>query len=333
MRRTTTIYDVAQEAGVSIATVSRVMNHPERVAAVTRDRILSAMKFLDFIPSIEASIRARSGLKRVGVIAPLSWSYSFYERLKGLNKALSPLDYEVITYSVADRLQLEHFYTMLSTGDRVDALVVMALPLETKALNIFRRRLIPLVIIEKKIELVPSIVSDNYRGGEMAARLLLRKGYRRFAFMGEGGHPEYITDSSSARYAGFSHLLGEAGFNIPANYVHFHYNGGHHTRQTALEILDLRPLPDAVFVSSDYEAMVLFRCAKNKGISVPGDMAIMGYDNIEASAFLGLSTIDQHLERSGTQAAETLKLAFRGSYDRIPNVVELPLEVMERETT
>ncbi len=332
MNHSATIYDVARESAVSIATVSRVMNHPERVAPATRARILSVMNRLDFSPSVEAALRARSNLRRIGVVAPYAWSYSFMERIRGLADTLSTLEYEVISYSVENGAQLGNYLSMLSTGDRVDGVVMMALPVDADSLRLFRRRGIPLVFVETRVEQVCSIVTDNLEGGAIAARCLLEKGYRRPAFMGEGGNMDILIDSSGTRLSGFRSVLGEAGVPLGASAVFLHYGGYRHILHAAEQLLSARPLPDAVFTASDYEAMVLCRAARERGIRIPEDLAVLGYDNIEAARFLGLSTIDQHLEESGRLAGEYIDLAFRGDFTEIPEIARLPVELVERET-
>ncbi len=332
MNHSATIYDVARESAVSIATVSRVMNHPERVAPATRARILSVMNRLDFSPSVEAAIRARSNLRRIGVVAPHAWSYSFMERIRGLAGALSALEYELITYSVEEGMQLGNYLSMLSTGDRVDGVVMMALPVDAEALCLFRRRGIPLVFVESRMEEFPSIVTDNREGGALAARCLLERGYRRPAFLGEGGSEDYLIDSSGSRLAGFRSQLSEAGVSLEASTVFLHYGGYRHILSAVEQLLSARPFPDAVFTASDYEAMVLCRTARERGMRIPGDLAVLGYDNIEAARFIGLSTIDQHLEESGRLAGEYINLAFRGDYTGIPELTRLPVELVERET-
>jgi len=332
VRNDSTIYDVAREAGVSIATVSRVMNHPERVAPVTRSRILSVMTRLGFSPTSEAVARARLGLKRVGVVAPFAWSYSFVQRIRGLSKHLSPREYEITTYSVENRGQLDSVFAMLSAGDRVDGVVVMALPLDKEALMLFRRRGMPLVSLETRIEYVCSILSDNQEGGRIAAEYLLRKGYRHPAFLGEGGHPDYVVDSARSRFQAFSERLGAGEIEMEKEHICFHYAGADYARGAARKLISGKFLPEVVFAASDYDALILYRIARNAGLQVPGDLAILGYDNIEAAEFIGLSTIDQQLDESGRLAAKMIELAFRGSFGQIPEVIRLPVTLIERDT-
>jgi LacI family transcriptional regulator len=254
------------------------------------------------------------------------------ERIRGLAGALSSLEYELISYSVEDGAQLGNYLSMLSTGDRVDGVVMMALPVDADSLRLFRRRGIPLVFVETRMEQVCSIVTDNLEGGALAARCLLDKGYRRPAFMGEGGHEDFLIDSSGSRLSGFRSMLGEAGVSLGTSSTFLHFSGYRHILFAAEQLLSTRPFPDAVFTASDYEAMVLCRAARDRGMRVPGDLAVLGYDNIEAARFLGLSTIDQHLEESGRLAGEYMDLAFRGDYSGIPEITRLPVELVERET-
>lgn len=332
MQGPVTIYDVAKESGVSIATVSRVMNHPERVAPATRERILSVMTRLAFSPSIEAGVRARSSLRRIAVVAPFAWSYSVMERIRGLSASFSPLEYEIITYSVEDRLQLDHYLTLLSTGDRADGVVMISLAAGAGPLRLFRRRGIPLVQVEQPFPGVPSIVSDNREGGTIAARLFLEKGFGRPAFMGVGGAPGHLMDSAGQRLEGFSAALKEGGVLLPSSRLFFHSSGRRAILAAARELFSARPRPDALFAASDYEAMVVCAAAREAGITVPGDLAILGYDNIEASRFMGLSTIDQRLEESGRLAARVMLASFREEREENPELIRLPVALVARES-
>lgn len=308
-----TIYEVAEAAGVSIATVSRVMNHPEKVALPTRERVLQAVSRLGFVPSIEGLSRSRSRFKRIGTLMPFPWTYSYSHRMQGVSQALPPRDFEIITYAVDDPGQLENYLTMLSTGDRVDGLIVFSLPVEHSCLKQFRRRGIPVVLVEQEQEGAFSIVGDNYFGGALAAEHLLEMGYHRPAFLGEGGLPDHITNSAESRFAGFRDTFAEGGIVIPRNRVEFHFHGASHTLLAARRLLEEQPGPDAIFAASDWEALILLKELRDRGIAVPEDIALIGYDNIEAARLSDVTSIDQHLQESGRLAGEIIRDYLQGT--------------------
>jgi DNA-binding LacI/PurR family transcriptional regulator len=311
----TSIYEVAKAAGVSIATVSRVMNHPEKVALPTRERVLEVVSRLGFVPSIEGLSRSRSHFKRIGIILPFAWSYSYSHRMQGVSSCLSPLEFEIITYAVEEKRQLENYLTMLSAGDRIDGLIIFSLPAASSYLTLFRRRGIPVVLVEQEAEGAFSIMGDDYFGGALAAEHLIEKGYRKPAFLGVGGLPSHITNSAQKRYAGFRDTCLESGVTIPDTFVEFHFHGPSHTLLSIERLLALPGAPDAIFTGSDYEAMILLKELRGRGIRVPEDIGIIGYDNIEAARLMELSTIDQHLEESGRLAASLIRDYLQGQLE------------------
>jgi LacI family transcriptional regulator len=124
-----TIYEVAAHAGVSIATVSRVLNSPLIVSSKTRQKVQEAIEILNFEPNADAAARARSEYKRIGVIAPFFTEPSFSLRLKGIAGALLDTDYELITYSVNSQKQLDGYLSMLPMSKRLDGLIILSLPI------------------------------------------------------------------------------------------------------------------------------------------------------------------------------------------------------------
>ena len=121
-RRVSTIYDVAGRAGVSISTVSRVLNRPQSVNPKTREIVLAAMEELDFVPSAEASARARKDFGRIGVLTPFFTAPAFVQRLRGVASALVGTNYELIVYAVESLAQLRGYLDMLPVSGRVDGL-------------------------------------------------------------------------------------------------------------------------------------------------------------------------------------------------------------------
>ena len=128
-----TVYDVAESAGVSISTVSRVLNSPEKVNAATRMRVMAAIDHLGFVPKAEAAARARKGHARIGVLAPFFTLPSFVERLRGVANALADSPYELAIYNVDSSERRDGYLTSLPLTRRLDGLIIMALPFDPAA--------------------------------------------------------------------------------------------------------------------------------------------------------------------------------------------------------
>ena len=181
----TTVYEVARKAGVSIATVSRVLNTPERVQENTRTRVHHAIDELGFVPKAEATARARKSQGRIGVLAPFFTFPSFVARFRGVANALSDSPYDLAIYSVDSSSRRAGLLASLPVTRRVDALIIMALPFDDEAGERLISHNLPAVLIECSRPHFSGVRIDNSGGGAMAARHLLGLGHRRCGFVGD----------------------------------------------------------------------------------------------------------------------------------------------------
>ncbi len=209
-----TVYDVATKAGVSIATVSRVLNTPERVSEAARARVLSAIDELSFVPKAAAAAWARKQHGRIGVLAPFFTYPSFVERLAGVANALAPSPYELAIYDVDSLARRDGYLATLSVTRRLDGLIVMALPLDDEAANRLVAGGLATVLVEFSREPFSSIQIDDRAGGALAAEYLLSRGHRRFAFVGDSDVPDYSRRTSDLRLEGYRAALAQAGITL-----------------------------------------------------------------------------------------------------------------------
>jgi LacI family transcriptional regulator len=329
---TPTIYDVAKKAGVSPSTVSRAVNTPNLVHEETRQRVMRAIEQLKFVPKAEASALARKHVGSIGVLLPFFTSPSFVQRMRGVASALSATKFEFIVYTVGSRAQLDEYLDVLPLWRRLDGLIVMSMPLSEAQRRHLQSHALEIVCVEFAQAHFSSIAIDNHEGGRMAARHLAAKGRRRCAYIGEVGVPEHIIHLSDLRLDGFRQGLQESGLGLPDEYVSREpYSREQVMRQTC-ELLDRPAPPDAIFAYSDLHAADVLRVARSRGMRVPQDLSIVGFDGTDVADFLGLTTIDQGLDESGRLAAEMLmsRISERG---RPPQNTRLPLSLIERGTT
>ncbi len=127
---TPTIYDVAELSGLSISTVSRVLNSPERVSGETRARVLAAIDQLGFVPKAEARARALQSNRRIGVLTPFITAPSFVQRLRGIDAALVNTNYELVIYTVESLNRLQGYLASLPITGNLDGLIIMSLPID-----------------------------------------------------------------------------------------------------------------------------------------------------------------------------------------------------------
>jgi LacI family transcriptional regulator len=326
-----TIYDVAQRAGVSITTVSRVLNSPQQVNQTTRARVLAAIDELGFVPRAEATARARKGTGRIGILAPFFTYLSFVDRLRGVTDALADTAYELVIYSVGSSIRRDGYLTTLPITRRLDGLIVMSLPFDEAAAQRLLTHGLTTVLIEAPQSSFSGVEIDDHAGGRIAAEYLLKQGHRRCGFVGDTDVPDYAIHTSDWRLAGYRRALNQAGITLPEDYIGLAPHGLEQARQQAHQLLSLPKPPTAIFAPSDTQAMGVLKAARERGLSVPGDLAVIGFDDVEIADYVGLTTISQHLKESSRVAVEML-LARLADPARPVQHVRLPLTLVKRET-
>lgn len=326
-----TIYDVARQSRLSIATVSRVLNSPDQVTLQTRERVLKVIDELGFVPKAEARARAIRGTRRIGVLTPFFTSPSFVERLKGIAYALGKTNYELIVYTVHSINNVSAFLASIALSGSLDGLIILSLPFtEADARRLVEHKVVT-VAVEYEQEYFSSVDIDNTAGGEMAGKYLLEKGHRQVGFIGEINPPDYAIRPALARLNGMRKVMAKADIHIPEEYIQSAPIDPEGTRQAANKLLDLPARPTAIFAAADFQAMVLMKMAADRGLKVPQDLAVLGFDGLEYAEFMGLTTIDQSLVDSGRIAAELLLTQLTDASRSVQHI-KLPLTLIERET-
>jgi LacI family transcriptional regulator len=327
-----TIYGVASDAGVSIATVSRFLNSPEKVSVEAARRIKASIDQLDYFPHGHSGARAHRSIRRIGVLTPFFTAPSFVQRLRGMTAVLRETRSEMIVCAVDSRGQLAEYLRSLSFLRRFDGLIIMSMPVgEEDALRLVQSDL-HTVMIESVSSRFTCVEADNLLGGRLAARCFVEKGYVPCAFIGEQTSQACFVEQSATRLAGFSEALAAAGFPLSPEHVRTGQVSVDDGCRMAGELLDLPAPPRAIFAMSDLQAIGVLKAARKRGVAVPGSLAVVGFDDIEAAAFLDLSTVSQALEESGRVAAQLLIDRIREP-DRPLQRVHLDVRLVERETT
>ena len=326
-----TVYDVAKKAKVSIATVSRVLNSSGNVNEATRKRVLSAIDSLGFVPKAEAAARARKASGRIGVLAPFFTYPSFVERLQGVAGSLIDSPYELVVYTVDSSARRDTYLSSLAVTRRLDGLIVMALPFDDAMGSRLIAHKLETVLIEAGRPQFSSVEIDDEAGGRIAAEYLLERGHRRCAFVGDKDLPDYAIHPSEWRLAGYRKALQGAGLPLIDDYIALAPHGLESARQLTHRLLDLPEPPTAIFAPSDLQAMGILKAVRERGLSVPDQIAIIGFDDVEMSDYIGLTTVRQPLKESGRVAVELL-LARLADPGRPVQHVRLPLTLIRRQS-
>jgi DNA-binding LacI/PurR family transcriptional regulator len=334
--RRATIADVAAASGVGVGTVSRVINGAANVREATRLSVLKVIDQLGYRPSHLAASLSRGTARTMAIVVPHLTRPSAVMRLAGALAVLDEQGYDTVVCNVDTPQQRDHHLAALTRRHRADGVMVVSLRLSRQQLELFRRAGVPLVTVDVLAPGVPQTVTDDVAGGRLATEHLLALGHRRIGFVGDtvrrasAGALGFA--ASQHRLTGYRQALAAAGIGYDPCLVRRGPHGPANAEALAAELLALPDRPSAVFAASDTQAMGVLTAADRRGIPVPGQLSVIGFDDIESAALLGLSTIRQPLETSGAEGARRLCALLREERVR-PLRQQLALEVVHRSST
>lgn len=300
-----TIYDIARLAGVSKSTVSRVLNQRSDVDAETRAHVLRVMEEHGFVASLNASgLKGRSQL--VGIFVPaLSWSI-VTETLLGISRVLENSPYDIVLYSCPPEKEYHETIKRIMTTRLTAGIVAVIHNQSPEPLEALFHRGIPTVVVNHPGYAlnIPSINADNITGAYEAIRHLLHLGYRRIAFLHGPAH----FPCSQKRFEGYLKALHEVGLEPdPALILHGEYtiDSG---RDAGKYLLQMEERPEAIFTGNDASAWGILDVAEERGVRVPEELAVVGFDDAPQSIFMrpALTTVRQPFAEMGGCGAELL---------------------------
>lgn len=303
LKRSATIHDVAKAAGVSVSTVSRVLNGKIDVAEDTRQRIEAVIKQLGYASSLAArSMRSKKKFL-VGLIMP-DIAYPFaWEVMKGVNHAIVESDFDLLVYTRGDvhkygTAEHEQQIVSLLNSSITEGLVIVAPVSDSFTSN---GPIVSVDHLSPKPD-YPSVHSTNYEGALEAMRYLISLGHRRIGFI--SGRVELL--SSERRFQAYKDALNEAGVDFDPDLV----AAGDYTTAVgytcAQQLLNLPQPPSAIFAANDQSALGVYQAAQEKNLRIPDDLSLVGFDNIPDAAYMNLTTVDQFIAEMGYQATKTL---------------------------
>jgi LacI family transcriptional regulator len=317
---------------VSISTVSRFLNSPEKVNAETARRIKSSMDQLDYFPHGHTGMRAHRNIGRIGVLSPFFPAPSFVQRLQGMTGVFREAHCEMVICAVDSPEQLAEYLHSISFLCRFDGLIIMSMHVGDGDTRRLIQSNLHVVMIESVNPRFTCVEADNVLGGRLAAECFLEKGYLPCAFIGEQTSLPYSLQPSGMRMAGYREALQAAGHPLAPELIRTGQVSVDDACHMAGELLDLPAPPRAIFAMSDLQAIGVLKAARQRGIAVPEALAVLGFDDIEAAGFMDLSTVSQSLEESGRVAAQLLIDRIREP-GRPLQRVHLDVRVVERDTT
>ena len=297
LRKTVTIRDVARQAGVSVATASRALNRKDVVHPLTRERILTVMEELGFTPSPAARRLSLGRTLTIGVVVSFLTRPQAAERLRGVDAVLTDSEFDLVIYNVESVQKRDHYLGTLGQSQRTDGLLVMSLPPPEGAISAMSRAPVPVVFLDvhsPRIAAMPRVVGDDVAGGSMAARHLLDLGHRAVGFIGDAAENPFGFTSSRDRHAGLADTLAEVGITIPPQWIGLGAHGRYEARERARGMLSGSDRPTAIFAASDTQALGVMAAARDLGFHVPEDLSVIGFDDVDAAEYVGLTTVSQN---------------------------------------
>ena len=331
-----TIYDVARAAGVGVGTVSRVLNNSTRVSPETQEKVLTAIRELGFRRS-KAARQLSTGTqhRNIGAIMPYITPPSFVERLRGMQTALSHQanDFNLILYTVSEPKRQHDQLLALIDQSNLDGLLITTLNVTDEERELLTQAGIPFVLLSDVCAGEPNCISpDNIHGGYMATQHLLELGHRRVAYVGDEFPNDYGVPTGELRYQGYVTAL--AAYDVPfhAEYAALGVHGEEAAYKLTQGLLSLREPPTAIFAMSDIQAVGCMLAIRAAGLRVPEDISVIGFDDVQLSRYVGLTTVRQHLEQSGYLGMQTL-LDLLSTPENVKPRHLPPLELVVRQTT
>lgn len=328
----TTIREVAESAGVSYATVSHVINNTRLVSPETRERVLAAMAALNYRPNALARSLRQGKTNTIGLVLPDSANPFFAEISRSIEDEAFKKGYSVFLCNTELDTQRELFYVDVLSKKQVDGIIFVAAGDQADSLDFLVQRNMPVVMIDRDVPNVEvdAVLTDNRLGGFLATQHLLELGHTRIACI---AGPSSITPSAE-RIIGYRRALEQAGLSydealvIPGDY---HSQSGMEITHT---VLKMNPRPTAIFALNDLMALGAMRAASEAGYSIPRDLAVVGYDDLELAHFTipPLTTIAQPKKEIGVQAINLL-VDRMSRKSREPSRLVLAPELIVRRST
>ena len=326
-----TIAEIAAKAGVSVPTVSRVLNNRPDVAPETRGRVERVIKESGFIRSrVRNALKESSGI--IDMLVPDLTNLYSVEIVRGVEEVMERTELRLALSLTHDTVQVEQRWLAKVIDGATDGAILVLAHGQSNRLDMLLRNSIPFVVVDHRGELgadVPSVGATNWLGGRMATEYLLSLGHRRIAIIsGDAALP-----CSRDRIAGYRAALEDAGVPVDPALI----RPGAFAQQTGYEqtcaLLDLPEPPTAIFAGSDTQAMGVYAALRVRGLTVPDSMSVVGFDDVPIASIItpALTTVRQPLVEMG-RVATTMLLRLIAEEPLDSKRVELTTTLIVRDS-
>ncbi|MDO3675627.1 LacI family DNA-binding transcriptional regulator [Paenibacillus ehimensis] len=326
------IEDVAAKAGVSVTTVSRVLNNRGYISQATRDKVSQAMKELNYQPNEMARSLFRKKSNMIGLIIPTVSHPFFSELVYHLEYYADQNGYKVLLCNSNRDISKERKYIDMLKKNQVDAIVMGSNVLDVKHyLNLN----LPIISFDRTVaNNIPIVTSDNYMGGKLASRLLIDKGCRKLAYIYGGiGGPHHAALLASKRFQGFMDELQDTGIEQVSLELELTDLGDKRNVDELVRFFQEHPDADGVFATSDAIAALVIQACHQLKKTIPQAMKIVGYDDVGIATLVSprLTTIRQPIREMSECAIELIVKQLEG--EKVSMINSFPVTLMQRDTT
>lgn len=322
-----TIKDVAKEAGLTVTTVSRVLNNRGYISDNARQKVDEAMKKLNYQPNEMArSLRKKSNL--IGVIVPHIKHPYFAETISNLEHEAYKLGYRILLCNTQDKEEREREYVDICKSNRVAGIIIFS---GGVSVSMFEELEIPVITMERSLETATaSVECDNKSGGEMAAKKLIDDGCK--CLLHFGSNKDTIALPADNRARGFIETCEKRGVAHYEAYPNLEDYSNLSYLDMVEKVMKDHPDVDGIFASSDLIAASIIQVANQLGKNIPKDLKLVGFDDIIVARFTSpqLTTIHQPIKEMANLAVKLIKEASDGQI--VPKQSVLPVRLVERET-
>src|SRR5919201_3547905 len=300
-----TIHEVARAAGVGSGTASRALSGNPHVTEATRARVRAAAERLGFRPSPIARAFSRGRTQTLEVVVPLITQHFFVEVLRGIESSLHDTEYALLIRTIERRADRDRVLRDQDLRRRADGALLVSLNPTRGLIRRVTEAARPLVLVDAEHPRLPSVAVDHTAAAATAVRHLFALGHRRIALIDHAEDP-FAPVWPDARHRGYRLALAEAGLPPRPEYERLTDWGPEAGAGAAAELLALAEPPTAVFAGSDSQALGVLEAARQARRRVPDDLAVVGYNDIEIAAYLGLTTVHIPMRELGRYGVDLL---------------------------
>lgn len=326
------IREVARQAGVSVATISRVLNHPESVSQSTMQLVLDTMEKMQYTPNAFARSLALNKSSTIALLIPNILNPLYTQIAKGVEDVAHQKGYNIIFCNTEENKGKELDYLDMLIEKRVGGLILTESLLERKDIEKLKKFKIPVVMVGRNIEDIDCnmVFTDYQLGGYQITQHLLEVGYKNIAHITGANHQKESID----KRIGYEKALKEAGILLQSNYIVEGTNEIQGGYLGAKKLLKTAKIPQAIFAGNDLMAIGAIDAIKSSGLHIPEDIAVVGFDDINMASFIEpkLTTISQPVYKMGLIAARLIFECIENVGDEINQKIFLQPKLMVRKS-